>query len=163
MEVTVNEKETNEDIESAEESIKKGFTLIENYEIIDNMPPIFQKVREGKEEIIKFFDKLPGGKIMRIKFPNEYLWKTYFTALRYYASNYSFDMQFNKRKDEGGYFLYIRKLRREKDEENCIGSVGCDPARHKRLGRRKTGGGGYRIPEDVLPGRCRWIAGQAHG
>jgi len=56
-------------------------------------------------------DKIPEDKVMRIKFPNESLWKTYFTALKYYASNYAFDMQFNKRKDEGGYYLYIKKLR----------------------------------------------------
>ncbi len=117
MKVSTNEKEVNKDIEDAEEAIKQGWTLIENYEIIDKMPPVFKKVREDREEVIKFLDRLPEGKIMKIKFPTEYLWKTYFTALRYYASDYAFDMQFNKRKDEGGYFLYITKLKRVEDEK----------------------------------------------
>ena len=108
--------------EPTDEELVKGakegaFSLENNFEIMDNMPPKFQKVREEKEEIIKFFDKLPEGKVMRIKFPNEFLWKTYHTALKYHASEYAFDMQFNKRKDEGGYFIYIKKLKVVENEE----------------------------------------------
>ncbi len=105
------------DEELIEGSKAGAFSLEHNFEIMDNMPPRFQKVREEKEEVIKFFDKIPEGKVMKIKFPNEFLWKTYHTALKYYASGYAFDMQFNKRKDEGGYSIYIHKLRREKDEK----------------------------------------------
>jgi len=107
------EEENNKEIEIAEKAIKEGFSLIENYEIIENVPPPFKKVNEDKKEVIDFFNRLPEGKVMKIRFPDEYLWKSYFTALRYYASDYNFDMQFNKRKDEGGYFLYIKKLKRE--------------------------------------------------
>ena len=51
---------------------------------------------------------------MKVRFPDENLWKSYFTALKYYASDYPFDMQFHKRKEDG-YFIYIKKLRRIED------------------------------------------------
>jgi len=102
----------------AEEASEKGYRLIDNYDIIDDIPPPFKKVNEDRIEVINFLDKLPEGKVFRIKFPNEYLWKSYHTALRYYASDYSHDMQFNKRKDEGGYFIYIKKLKRIENEES---------------------------------------------
>ncbi len=100
-------------IETKEQREKeKGFVLLNSFEIVDNIPPTFKKVREDKKEVVDFFNKLPEGKVMKIRFPTEYLWKSYQTALKYYASNYPFDMQFKNRKDEGGYFLYIKKLRR---------------------------------------------------
>ncbi len=106
--------ETDEEINKASE---EGFSLIDNFEIIGSIPPPFKKVREDKKEVIEFFNKLPENKVMKIRFPTEFLWNSYHTALRYYASEYPFDLQFNKRKDEGGYFLYIKKLRRIEDEK----------------------------------------------
>ena len=100
--------ESNEEIIKASE---EGFSLIDNFEIVDNTPPPFKKVREDKKQVIEFFNKIPENKVMKVKFPNEILWKSYFTALKYYASDYPFDMQFNKRKDDG-YFIYIKKLKR---------------------------------------------------
>ena len=102
---------------------EKGFSLIDNFEIIDNIPPPFKKVREERKEIIDFFDKLPENKVMKIRFPTEFLWKSYHTALRYYASEYPFDLLFNKRKDEGGYFLYIKKRRIEDEKSMEIQSI----------------------------------------
>ena len=103
---------------------EKGFALLNSFEIVDNIPPPFKKVREDKKEVIEFFNKLPENKVMKIRFPTESLWNTYHTALRYYASDYLFDMQFKKRKDEGGYFLYIKKLKRV-ETEGIAKSINC--------------------------------------
>lgn len=89
---------------------EEGFNIFDNYEIINNIPPPFKKVKEDKIKIIEFFDKIPENKVMRIKFPTESLWTTYHSAFKYYASDYPFVMQFNKRKDEGGYYVYIKKF-----------------------------------------------------
>ncbi len=90
----------------------KRFKLFDSFDIIDDVPPPFKKVSEDRKQMIEFFDKIPENKVMKIRFPNEYLWKTYFIALKYYASEYPFDMQFNKRKDEDYYVIYIKKLKR---------------------------------------------------
>jgi len=104
-------KNTNKKIEEADNTIRQGFSLIESYEIVDRFPPAFRHVREERKEIYEFFDKIPEDKVMKIRFPNEGLWKTYFMALRYYASEYTYDMQFKKEKAEG-YFVYIRKIKK---------------------------------------------------
>lgn len=90
--------------------LEEGFNIFDNYDIVSNIPPPFKKVKEDRRQCIEFLDKIPQNKVMRIKFPTESLWTTYSTALKYYASDYPFNMQFNKRKDEGGYYLYIRKF-----------------------------------------------------
>ena len=74
------------------------FSLIDNYEIIDDFPPAFKKVKEEEREILEFFDKIPLNKVMKITFSNEALWNSYSTALKYYAHKYKGDLQFHKRK-----------------------------------------------------------------
>ena len=52
-----------------EEIIKaseEGFSLIDSYEIVDNIPPVFTKVREDKKQMIEFFNKIPENKVMKI-------------------------------------------------------------------------------------------------
>ena len=105
----------NETAKEINKASEEGFSLIDSFEIVDDVPPPFKKVRENKKQMIEFFNKIPEDKVMKVKFPNESLWKSYFTALKYYASDYPFDMQFSKRKDED-YFIYIKKLRRRENE-----------------------------------------------
>ena len=104
--------ETNEKMIEASE---KGFSLIESFEIVNDIPPAFKKVREDKKQMIEFFNKIPENKVMKIRFPSEQLWNSYFTALKYYASDYPYDMKFSKRKDDA-YFIYIKKISRRENE-----------------------------------------------
>ena len=104
------------------ESSKKRFILIDNYEIINDFPPPFKKVKEGEKEIIEFFNKIPLNKVMKIKFPDEALWTSYSTALKYYAHKYKGDLQFHKRKAEG-YLLLIKKVREDEDEKIQVEGV----------------------------------------
>ena len=65
--------ETNEEKIKAKQMI---FSLVENYEIIREIPPPFSKVREDRKQMIEFFNKIPEKKVMKIRFPSEYLWKS---------------------------------------------------------------------------------------
>ena len=101
--------------------IEDAFILLDNSEEVDDIPKqtIFRNL-ERMLEMFDFFRKIPIDKAMKVKFPNELLFKAYNQKLRYYASKFkeaSFIIRVIKNQD--GYFIYIKKvIKEDKNEEN---------------------------------------------
>ena len=105
--------ETDEEINKASE---EGFSLIDNSEIIDSIPNAVKMINVKRMEMFDFFKKIPSNKAMRVKFPNEEIWKLYNQRLRFYAADYDQRLTIHARKQVEGYFIYIYKKVDEEDE-----------------------------------------------
>jgi len=91
--------------------IEDEFILLNNAEEVDDIPSqVLFRNQKRMEEMFEFFRKIPNNKAMKVKFPNELLWKSYNTKLRYYASKFK-ESAFAIRsiKDDNGYFIYVKK------------------------------------------------------
>lgn len=106
-------------------SYQDNFSLLENSEIIDILPNKFMVTSpEKQKEMEDFFAKIPLGKVMRTKFPDEQIWKLYSGRLRLYASLLNIkNISIHAKKNDAGYFIYVKKKGDEKNESLEVKSV----------------------------------------
>jgi hypothetical protein len=91
---------------------EKDFSLLNNVDLVDDIPSRIWFKSEGKQkEVFEFFDKIPEGKAMRVKFPDAKIWKLYGQRLRFFAGYYQKGMSLAiaSRSNELGYFIYVKK------------------------------------------------------
>jgi len=106
-------KETKQQIKIEEE-----FVLLNNSKEVDDIPDqVLFRNPKLMEEMFDFFRKIPNNKAMRVKFPNELLWKSYNTKLRYYASRFKESVfAIRSLRNSKGYFIYVKKKKKEVTE-----------------------------------------------
>ena len=99
-----------------QKEMEENFSLFENAEEVSDIPSRIWFKSEGKQrEVFEFFDKIPEGKVMRVKFPDSNIWKLYGQRLRFFAGYYQKGMVLTiaSRSNEAGYFIYIKKRKTE--------------------------------------------------
>ena len=94
-----------------------NFDLLGNSELIDSMPNRYMVNNPEKlNEIRDFFAKIPPNKAMRVKLPDESVWKLYSGRLRFYAAALDEKtVSISSRKESTGYFIYVK---RKAEEQN---------------------------------------------
>ena len=108
----------------ARHTINDNFDLLGNSDLIDILPNRFMVTDEKKQkEIEDFFAKIPIGKVMRVRCPDESIWKLYSGRLRVYSMAFKTDVAIHSRKMSEGYFIYVKRKGVETDENMEIKSV----------------------------------------
>ncbi len=105
--------ETTEEINKASE---EGFSLIDNANIVDDIPSTIWFKNEGKQqEMFDFFDKLGEGQTYKVQFPDAKIWKLYGQRLRFFAGYYNKGQSLiiASRHNDMGYYIFIKKKGKE--------------------------------------------------
>jgi len=100
----------------SQKEIEENFSLLNNFEEVSDIPSSIWFRSEGKQkEVFDFFDKIPEGKVMRVKFPDANIWKEYGRRLRFFAGYYQKGQALTiaSRSNEAGYFIFVKKRKTE--------------------------------------------------